>query len=247
MQYFFDTVGTIPEGVGFSYFDGTHLFWLGLFALLTVASCFYYRGLGEKGRQVWRRVIALLIVADELYKQIGLIAFGNWTPSYLPLHLCSINIFLIAYHALRPNNTLGNFLYTVCIPGALAALLFPTWTELPMANFMHTHSFSVHILLALYPIVLTAGGDIRPEVRLIPRCLLLLLAMAIPVGLLNPLLDSNYFFLASVEKGNPLYIFQQIFGHHYVGFPILIAAVLLVMHGPIVIYKKLHKKSSSRI
>ena len=118
--------------------------------------------------------------------QIG----GNFNWDYLPLHLCSINIFLIALHAWKPSRLLDNFLYFICIPAATAALLFPTWTSLPAANFMFWHSTSVHILLAAYPIMLFSGGDIRPSVRYMGKCFLLLLAMAVSsiVGTCVPLL-----------------------------------------------------------
>lgn len=105
-----------------------------------------------------------------------MLTHGAFLPKYLPLHLCSIHIILIAVHAVRPSKGLENFLYAIWIPGALAALLFPAWTPLPPANFMRIHSAAVHILPAAYPIMLTAGGDIRPAVRELPRTLLLLLA-----------------------------------------------------------------------
>ena len=204
MEYFFETVETAPKGIGFRHFDPCHLAWLAGFLLVTVAACMLYRRLNEKGRAVMRYVLAALTVADELFKISGLVACGNYTPKYLPLHLCSINIILIAIHAIKPSKTLNSFLYTVGIPAAVVALVFPTWTELPAANFMHIHSFTVHILLALYPIVLTVNGDIKPTVKDIPKCLALLAAFALLAIGGNALLDTNFMFFAGVSKGNPL-------------------------------------------
>ncbi len=93
MEYFLETSGSIVDGVGFALFDGLHLGWLGAFLVITVASCVYYRGLSNDKRRIWRYVIAALMLADELFKHLCLIAGGNWAPEYLPLHLCSINIF----------------------------------------------------------------------------------------------------------------------------------------------------------
>lgn len=241
MNYFLDTVETIPAGVGFAHFGGLHLAWLGISALICVVCCLHYRTLSQKGRAIWRWVIAGLLIADELYKQICLVIGGNWLWDYLPLHLCSINIFLAVAYTIRPTKTLGNFLYTVCIPGALAALLFPSWSSLPLANFMHTHSFTVHMLLVLYPLALAVGGDIRPEAKQIPKCLALLVAIAAIIWFMNPLLDTNFFFLAYADEGNPLYIFQQLWGSHLLGFPVIIAGVLIVMHLPIILARKLRK------
>lgn len=242
MKYFLDTTGTIPDGLGFDLFGPTHLIWLAVFAAAAVLCSVHYRRLGEPGRGVWRKVMAALLIADEVYKQVFLLIGGRWLPEYLPLHLCSINIFLIAYHAFRPGRLSGNFLYTVCIPGALAALLFPSWTALPVANFMHTHSFTVHMLLALYPIVLTVAGDIRPEAKYLPKCIGILLVMAAVAWVINPLLDANFFFMAQAGEGNPLYWFEQNWGNHLYGFPVLVTAIVLVMHGPWVIARRLKTK-----
>jgi len=172
-----------------------------------------------------------------------LIIGGNYTVSYLPLHLCSINIFVIAVHAYKPSKMLDNFLYTVCIPGALAALLFPTWVSLPITAGMHLHSFTVHILLLLYPAVLAINGDIKPEMRSLPKSLGLLGVLAIPIYIVNLLLDTNFMFLMSADPGNPLYLFEQMWGNHLLGFPVIIAGVLLVMYGPLELIRKIKKKA----
>lgn len=132
---------------------------------------------------------------------------------------------------------MGGYLYTVGIPGAIAALLFPTWTSLPFANFMHLHSFTVHILLALYPIVLGMSGELTPSLKKLPQYLLLLVGMAIPIYGLNLLLDTNFMFLMYAEEGNPLYLFGQMWGNHLLGFPVLIVAVLIVMYLPMELYR----------
>lgn len=238
------TTETIPDGVGFSHYGLLHFVWLFLFVVLVVGNCLWYRKMNQMKCSRWKKVMAVLLLLDELYKVVFLIAGGRYTPDYLPLHLCSINIFIIAIHAWKPSKMLSGFLYTVCIPGALAALLFPTWTSLPLANFMHIHSFTVHILLAMYPLVLGIAGELKPEVRKIPQYLLLLLLMAIPIYGINLLLDTNFMFLMSADPGNPLYLFEQMWGNHLLGFPVLIVAILLVMFVPMVIFRKLRSRTA---
>lgn len=233
MKYFLETVDTIEEGHGFAMFGPCHLAWLVFFAALTVLCCILYRRRTPQQRQNWRRLLAGLLIADELFKDIMLLAGGNFAADYLPLHLCSINIILIAVHAWKPSRILDNFLYLICIPAALAALLFPTWTELPFLNFMHLHSFTVHGLLALYPIMLTVGGDIRPQVKYGPLCVALLLLLAMPIYGFNLVFDTNFMFLMYAEPGNPLYWFEQHWGSHLLGFPVLIAAVFIIMYLPV--------------
>lgn len=238
MEHFLDTVETIKAGLGFSLFDLQHLTWLTVFFLTVVACCRSYRKLSVEGRARWRKTAAILLVMNELFKHVCLLIGGNFMAKYLPLHLCSINIFLIAIHAWKPSKLLDNFLYLVCIPGALAALLFPSWAALPAWNFMYIHSFTVHILLALYPIVLTAAGDIRPQLRQFFKCLVLLLVMAVPLYGFNLLFDTNFMFLMYAEPGSPLLWFEKQWGNHLLGYPVLLTAVMAVMAVPAYLLSK---------
>ncbi len=243
MSHFLDTTETIAEGYGFSLFDSLHLMWLAIGLVAVIVCSIVYKRLKPEGRGRFRKGIAWILIGDELFKMAILFIGGNYAVSYLPLHLCSINIFAIAVHAYKPSKMLDNFLYTVCIPGALAAMLFPTWTSLPITSGMHIHSFTVHILLMLYPVVLAINGDIKPELKSMPKSLGLLVILAIPIYIINLLLNTNFMFLMSADPGNPLYLFEQMWGNHLLGFPVIIAGVLLVMYGPLELIRKLKKKA----
>ena len=246
-QYFFESSGTIVKGVGFSHFEGLHFAWLFAFVAFCGVSCYLYKNRSPEKRKKMRYLFAMLLLLDEAIKIAGLAAFGNYDVSYLPLHLCSINIILIAVHVLKPSKALDNFLYAICIPAAIAALLFPTWTKLPLLNFMHIHSFTVHILLATYPIMLTVGGDIRPTAKELPKSLLLLMGLALPVYVVNLLCDTNFMFLMEAGKGNPLYWFEEAWGSHFLGFPVIMAGVLLVMYFPHIVHFIKRKRSEKEI
>lgn len=232
MQYFWETTGSIEKGVGFAHFDETHITWLLLFVVVTVAVCIIYRRAGKKSRRVMRLTVGTLILLDEAAKLVMLLATGLWTKNYLPLQLCTINIFLIAVHMLRPSKLLDNFLYAICIPAALSALLLPTWTKLPAENFMHIHSMTIHMLLAIYPIMLTVGGDIVPCVREVWKCVVLLVCMAVPVYFLNTVLDTNYMFLMKHANIAPLKLAEQLTGEHLVAYPVLLVILVALLYLP---------------
>ena len=63
MQYWFDTVETIPAGMGWQHFSGYHFFWLGILMLTCRGCSVAYRRSGETGRRKLSRVVALLILA----------------------------------------------------------------------------------------------------------------------------------------------------------------------------------------
>ena len=246
MENFFESSDTIGTGFGFSPFGALHLCWLFAFVLLSVVVCIIYRRADEKKRKTIRIVIAALLIADELVKIVGLASFGNYTAGYLPFHLCSINIFVIMAHAFHPTKTLSNFLYTVCIPASLAALLFPTWTELPLLNFMHIHSFTVHILLAIYPLMITFAGEVSPKLKDLPKTLLLLWNFVGVALFANLIFDTNFMFFKEASKGNPLYYFEQAFGNHLIGYPVIIFAVLVVMYGSLYLALAIKRKCEAR-
>ncbi len=243
MQYFFEIVETIEEGKGFTHFDTAHLLWLSAFVIFTVVALLVYKRLPDTKRTKFRRIIAGLIVAEEIIKIIFLSSRGFYSRHYLPLHLCSINIFMIVWHSVKSNKALDNYLYAIGIPAAMMGLLFPAWTELPAWNFMSIHSFTVHILLAAYPIIVTLGGDIKPDVKCLPKALLILLGLALPVYGINLLLHTNFMFLMGTEPGSPLYFFQEKFGNHLIGFPALLIPILIIMYAPVYIYKMATKKT----
>ena len=245
MKYFGETVETIKEGVGFSHYDTTHILWLVFWIVLTFGCCFLYRQLNGKKKDIMRWTMIGLVLMDEIWKMVWLFALDLYIPKYLPLHLCSINIFLILFFAIKPTRVVGNFLYCICIPAAAAAILFPTWTKLPFLNFMHLHSFTVHILLFAVPLMLTVGGDIYPDIKVLPKCLLLLLGLGVVAKGANVLFDTNFMFLESASKGNPLYLFEQAFGNHLIGIPVLAAAILVAMYVPLTIWRTIREKRAS--
>ncbi len=246
MEYFLDTVDTIPAGQGFALFSPEHLCWLGLYALTAALLARTYRRGDGRARSRLRRTVALLLLADETWKQLWLLAGGNWEAEYLPLHLCSINIFLVALHALRPSRRLAAFLYTVCIPAATAALVTPTWTDLPPLNFMYLHSFTVHILLACYPIMLAAGGEAAIRLRDIPSILGILLVLAVPIYFLNPVLGANFMFLDYAPEGTPLVWFEEHWGNHLLGYPPMLALAAGIMYGISRLWERFERRLPAR-
>ena len=185
MECFWDTVDTIGEGFGFSLFGARHLVTLALYIAFATLSCKRYKAADEKRRAQLRKLFAVLLLADEAFKQIGLQIGGNFNWDYLPLHLCSINIFLIALHAWKPNRLLNNFLYFICIPAATAA----------------------------------------------------------PICCVNLLLDTNFMFLMYAPDGNPLAWFRDRFGYHWIGFPVLLAAVFALMDVPVLLKGRQENKA----
>lgn len=214
-SYFFDCTGTIPDGLGFSLFSAGHLLWLLAIAAVITVCCLRYQTLDDRGQRRFRLAVAILLLADELMKCLVLTATGQYTYDYLPLHLCSINIFTSLWYTLRPCRAAGSILYYLALPGATIALLSPTWVALPFLNLMSIHSFSVHGLLMLYPLLLLTSGQLRPSPRDLraPSCFMI---CAAPVLYwLNTRLDTNFMFLNGDENNPVLEAIDAVVGPQY--------------------------------
>ena len=253
MTYFWETVESLKaakiKNVGFKHFDSTHLFWILLCIGVCVLFSVLYRRGDAKKRAKLKIILASIIVSLEVIKLVGVIASGSFTVKYLPFHLCSINIFIIAIHAFKPTKTLDNFLYLLGIPGAFLAMLIPTWTELPLANFMHIFSFAMHVFLLAYPIMITVGGDVKPELRHLPKVLLLLIVFAAIAWAVNnspagQAVRPNFMFLQSASDIAPLLFFKKQFGTHLPAFPVILAAVIVVFYAPPTLWRYLKKRKA---
>ena len=242
---FFVTSDNIPEGVCFQAFGLTHILWLLAGLLFCVAAFIFYNKLSADKQKLMLTVLGAYIFLQEMAKNLVLIFLGKFGWGYLPLQLCGINILLISFDIIKQTKVVRSFLYYFAIPGAALALLFPNWTDMPVWNFFHIHSFTIHILLVLYPLLLVTTNQVATDLKSALRGTALLVAMAIPVYGLNLLWDTNFMFLMQPDSGNPLELFEKLFGSHLWGFPILLPVVILVMYVPARIFQ--NRKSSSKV
>ena len=247
MENFFYTSTTVPEGLGINHYGIEHLCWLAAAVLFIAGISLLYRKSDSRRRRKIQVVMAVLIVLEEVTRDIFLIVTDQFAVSHLPLHLCSVNIILIAVHACKRTKTVDNFLYGICIPGAAAALLFANWLELPVWNYMSIHSFTVHILLVAYPVMMTVGGELQPSVKQLPKCIGLVFGLAVPIYIFNLIFDTNFMFLMYGEEGTPLvFWFQEHMGTHLPGLAILAAVALTAMYSILFVCRKLVAKKQDK-
>lgn len=125
-------------------------------------------------------------------------------------------------------------LYALCIPGAMLALLCPSWLDVPSWwTLINLHSVSIHALLVLYPVLLVAGGY-RPSPRRVPQVLAFLFGSALPIYFLNQSLNTNFYFLNNPYGNIITSTFTALLGEKYyiLGFLPATALALFLMYLP---------------
>ncbi len=230
MNKFFDFAVNQQPGAGFGRFSRPHLLLLLAVLLLLWLAFFFCRKRPGPGRFLLR-LSPWLLLLTELGRAALLLALGLYDRGRLPLHLCTLSVYLYFIHMLRPGRTLGQFIYAFSLPGAAFALLFPDWADYPLWHFVSLSSFLLHFLLLLYPVTALALGDIRADIRRLPGCAALMLALALPVLALNRLLGTNYMFLSWPPPGTPLDLFAPLGRPGYLlGFVPLVLAVWALLY-----------------
>ena len=208
-SYFFAYQTELPDGCGFSLFDGTHLFFLALSALsvLLLYIFFHYQTISRK-KLILNRIVILALILTAMQDLI-LTVTHHMDIGMLPLHLCDLAVFCYLLHRISRLPVLGYAAVCVFLPGALSALLFPDWTMYPLLNYMNLHGFIYHTLIVAYPILLLTDKSIWPRLRNFPKTAAFLLSLAIPVYLFDRSFRCNYMFLLYPPKGSPLTFFSR--------------------------------------
>lgn len=210
-----------------------HFIWLGLLFFLIFFLGKKYRAADEDKRKKIRIAIASLIMLDEIVKDIIMPITGQWDWSFLPFHLCSISVFVVFIHALTGNRMLEEYTYAITLPTASMAMAFPDWTgALPCMNLMCIHSFSIHLLLVLYPCLLLYGGFI-PSAKQLFRLIPIVAFLAFVMYFVNGALGTNFFFVNGGGDGNPLTFLEKYIGGWYrLAFPVIAAICWIPMYLP---------------
>ncbi len=230
MTDFLATKHTIDAGKGISTYGAEHLIWLLCGAAAIIILCRLYRRADERGRGRLRALVCALVLIDEAVKYFVTIPTGQWRWEFLPLHLCSLSVFMILIHALTRSQRVAEALFAISLPSALMALVFPNWMMLPCWNWESIHSFSIHILIVAYPCMLLSGGFI-PDFRRLKYSFLPLAAAIAAAIIANRLLDTNFFFLNGGDEGNPLSFLEKRVGMWYVlALPVAAAVVWTIMY-----------------
>lgn len=245
-KYFWTYKTDLPDGVGTPSFGPTHITWLLTVLFIIVISVLIYRRQSEAVRQRVQRVLIVVAAVLEVSRWVWAAIIGHYSViEMLPLHLCSLSIWMEFAAIYTKKDFLKEFGYALCMTGALAALLTPDWSVYPFLNFQYLHSIIVHSLLLLIPVLWVWGDGFRPNFRRLPKCFLLLILFAAPIFALNFVLNSNYLFLRYAPKDTPLELFETLFGNPGYLFPLfmLILVIWLIFYLPWALIELFSKKT----
>lgn len=184
-------------GASFQIFGMGHLIALGLIFIFCL-SFLHVRNIWE-GRQKkhFRYILAAILFLNEIAWHVWAAYWGVWNiQTMLPLHMCSVVVWLTMYMLLTGNYQIYEISYFLGVGGALQALLTPDITGYGFPHFRAFNSFLAHGLLVAVPVYMTTVEGYRPTWSSFKRIFLWTNIYMIFVFLLNLLIGSNHLFIA---------------------------------------------------
>ena len=184
-------------GPSLELFGMPHIIALIIVGLINVALLAVGQRLSPRWRKIVRCTLASVLIVDE-----ALWHLWNWTPgrwsveTTLPLHLCSILVFMSAILSVDKSYGLYEFVYLLAIAGASKALLTPDAGAYGFPHFCFFQTFIFHGSIVTAAVCITAVEGCRPTLQSIKRILIRGNIYAVLVGIINALLGSNYLFVA---------------------------------------------------
>jgi hypothetical integral membrane protein (TIGR02206 family) len=236
-QYYFLYEEQLPKEVGFRLFGLIHISWLVAIGIIVFLATMMYKKADQVTKDKYEKLMTVMMVGLDLYKDIVLIVTGNFHVWELPLDMCTLAIYISLVHAFTHSKTTGEILYCISMPGALAALLFPNWNRYPQINFININSFLTHALIVTYSLMLLLSGKLRPNIRYYIRVWIFLAVAVTVAALVNHKYDTNFLFLNVPSRDSPLVTIYNFTGEklYLLGYAAAVLTVNLIMYVPFII------------
>ncbi len=179
-------------GPKFILFGNTHLITLFLIAVF-IFLLTRFKGADENTLKKVRWTLAIALWSAESAWHIWNLVCGTWTiQTMLPLHMCSVLIWLTGFMLINKNYSIYEFVYFLGIGGALQALLTPDVGIYAFPHFRYLQTFVSHGLLVSAGIYMTVVEGFRPTWKSIGRIFFIANIYMLIIFLINSAIGSNY-------------------------------------------------------
>jgi hypothetical integral membrane protein (TIGR02206 family) len=173
-----------------------------LLILLVNLSFLYLRTIRNENfqkrfRKGFRITLAVILLVNETLWHIWNLVTGQWTvQTMLPLHLCSVFVYLSAYMLLTGSHRVYEFAYFLGIGGAIQPIFTPDLGMYAFPHFRYFQVFLSHGGIVTAAVYMTLVEGYRPTWKSLGKTILGMNIYMLAVGGLNALIGSNYLFIA---------------------------------------------------
>lgn len=227
-------------------FGPKHLAVVAVFVLIWLSFFYFRRVWDERQRKIARITIAVLLGVNEVGLHIWSAYWGIWNiQTMLPLHMCSVMVWITVYTAMTDNRSLYDFTYFLGIGGALQAVLTPA--DVLMYDLPHYRSFQsllAHGLLMTVPLFMTVVEGYRPTLTSLKRIFIWTNVYMVVIFFVNRVIGSNYLFVAAKPPSPTLMDALSPWPWYIPQLEVLAFVIFFVMYLPFLIKDRLSTRQA---
>ncbi len=232
------------RGAPFVLFEPTHLLMLGLVAVFIVALT-RLRNASDVTRARIRVALALALWINEAAWHVWKYSIGQWTiQEMLPLHLCSILIWLSGFMLIFKNYSIYEFAYFLGIGAGINALLTPDVGIYNFPHFRYIQTFISHGLLVDAAIYMTVVEGFRPTWKSLLRVVVGINLYMFVLYFVNTAIGSNYMMVNAKPAVRSLYDLMPPWPYYLIVVELLGLAISLLLYLPFAIQDWRVRKSA---
>ncbi len=180
------------DGLPFILFEPAHLAILLVIVLVNLWMV-RFKGAPESTLKKVRWTMAIVLWVNEAAWHVWNIYLGTWViQTMLPLHMCSVLIWLAGFMLIFKNFPIYEFVYFLGIGGGLQALLTPDVGIYNFPHFRFLQAFVSHGLLITSGIYMTTVEGFRPTWKSILRVVVISNIYMVIIFFVNTAIGSNY-------------------------------------------------------
>jgi hypothetical integral membrane protein (TIGR02206 family) len=227
---------------GFELFSTAHIVTLVIF-FAACGALVYLRNKHKIYQQIIKWTLFVLLPACEISKHLWLILTHQWDVSDLPLHLCSLSTFLAIYLLWKRNVKMFYLLYFFGTLPAFLAMVTPEMVY-TFPHFRFIEYFLHHSILPLAALYFILYEGYRVPRKAIITSFVTANIIAVPIFILNQLLETNFFYLASPTEAKTILTFFGSGIMYYINLEIAALIVFGITYIPMGILLRMENKKS---
>ena len=184
------------QGEAFHLFDTIHFAALGAILLIILLLAVSREKFSKRNKENFRDTAAAILLVNEVAWHLWAYFYSEWTiQKMLPLHICSILIWLSAWMLIKKSYRIYEFAYFLGIGSALQALLTPDIGIYGFPHFRFFQTFISHGFIIIAALYMTLVEEMRPTWKSLLRVFIITNIYMVAVYFINAYIGSNYLYL----------------------------------------------------
>jgi hypothetical integral membrane protein (TIGR02206 family) len=223
------------SGDPFQLFESVHLVILLIIVLFNLW-LLRFKGAPEATLKKVRWTMTIVLWLNEAAWHLWNIYLGTWTiQTMLPLHMCSVLIWLAGFMLIFKNYPIYEFVYFLGIGGGLQALLTPDVGIYNFPHFRFLQAFIGHGLLVTSGIYMTTVEGFRPSWKSILRVVVIGNIYMVIIYFVNSVIGSNYLMVNGKPNVKSLLDLLPAWPYYLIYVEVIAIITFLLLYLPFII------------